>query len=298
MKRSRPTALGAAEAGFLAEMDRRGLPVFVVKDHAADLPGIVAPQQLRDLLHSLCEKGRLEHIERGKYLVLPRAATGTWQEHPFVVAAGIAPQPSYVTGWAALAHQRLTTQLPRVVHVALREKTRKPINFQGTRYQFLFQHASRFYAYAEEEFAALNGAANVPVNVATPVKAILDGLDDERIAGGFEEIVGAVHRFCLALDESGSWSGFVDDVSRYPNLAVVARLGYILSRLSRLDESGDGDAGLTVPREVLDHLHSITRRAGSHPLLSTARPESPSAGDTTWRVRVNVPDDLFEQAVA
>lgn len=295
MKRRNAAPLGAAEAGFLAEMDRRGLPIFVVKDHAADLPGIGDPQQLRDLLNSLSKKGRLEHIERGKYLVLPRAASGTWQEHPFVTANGIAPRPSYVTGWAALAHHHLTTQLPRVVHVALRQKTRKPLYFQGTRYEFLFQQASRFYGYSEEEFAALNGAANVSVNVATPIKAILDSLGDERIAGSFEEIVGAVHRLGLALDGPGAWREVVDTASQYPNQAVVARLGYILSQLIRVDEA-TGD-GLTVPAAVLDRLHAVTRRIGSRPLLATTRPAFPSTSDARWHLQVNVPDEQFEQAV-
>lgn len=288
MKRVSGVSLGPEESRFLTEMDRNGWAVFRVREHSELLPDFPA-ERLHKVVSGLAAKGRLQRIERGKYLVLPRAATRSWHEHPFVIAAGIAPSPSYITGWAALAHYDLTTQIPRVVHVALREQRKQPVNFQGTLYQFVFQDVQKFYGYDEVDMPALNGAANVSVNVASPVKALLDALDNERLAGGIGEIIAAVHRYVLGEAGEHHWDRVAQQLQRYPSRAAVARLGYILETLSN-------DSASSKAKTMLGELRPLVRHSGDYPPLSTTLPTNGSRPDSAWHLRVNVPEELFAEA--
>lgn len=272
----RSLVTGPLEARLLTELERREIVVFSVARHRALLEGF-SPVQLRDVLHGLSAKGSLLRIERGKYLVVPRAARGGWHEHPFVIATGIAPAACYISYWSALSFHNLTTQLPRAVYAALRETQKDPVTFQGWRYQFVHLAADKFYGFREHEFTALNGAATVRVPVAEPEKAILDALDNELLAGGMTEVIGAIRRGL----EDGTLSAdrFAECAARYPNRAVVARLGYIL------EHAGAG------------RVSSLLTLMGEHrgtPYLSTGAPRGSAPVDPTWGVRVNVPADVFD----
>lgn len=273
---ARSLATGPLEARLLTELERRQIVVLSVARHRVLLEGF-SPAQLRDVLHGLSAKGSLLRIERGKYLVVPRAARGGWHEHPFVIATGIAPADCYISYWSALSFHHLTTQLPRAVYVALRETQKDPITFQGWRYQFVHLAAEKFYGIRDHEFTALNGAATVQVPVAEPEKAILDALDDELLAGGMTEIIGAIRRGL----EGGTLSTdrFIACTARYPNRAAVARLGYLL------EHAGAGR---------VDGLLALLEGHRGAPYLSTGAPRGSAPVDPTWRVRVNVPADVFE----
>ena len=184
---SRRLETGPQEARLLTELERNGIAVLALRRHRPLLAGF-SDSQLRDLVHGLWRKGWLDRIEPGKYVVVPRAARRGWRKHPFVVAAGIAPRDSYVSFWSALSHHDLTEQLPRVVYVATLGVKKPELVHRGWRYRFVPLAAPKFFGFATEEFAALNGAARVEVPVAEPEKAILDSLDHERIAGGIAEV--------------------------------------------------------------------------------------------------------------
>ena len=101
---------------------------------------------------------------------------------------------------------------------------KRALCFQGWSYRFIHRAQRSFCGFHEQKMIGLNGAVRVDVAVADPKKAILDSLDDEALAGGFSEIVKAIQRGfadgTLALDRLVAYS------LRYPNKAVVARLGH------------------------------------------------------------------------
>lgn len=278
-KRIRKYATGEQEALLLREMERRGLPVFSVPEHTRTLSRL-QPAQIRNTLHRLVGKGAVIPIERGRYLVLPRAARHRWSEQPYVLAQGIAPSPSYVSFWSALAYHELTTQLPRVVYMATDGVRKRPVAFQGWHFRFVPLSPAKFYGSSVHEFPALNGAATVEVSIATPAKAIVDSLDGQLLAGGFTEIVGAVRRGL----EAGKLPAeeVAVTTARFPNRSVVARLGYILDRLG-----ADEHAALLRPR---------VRTHGEPPRLSSTWP-SGGPVNTRWHLRINIPGDFFDEDV-
>jgi predicted transcriptional regulator of viral defense system len=272
----RHLATGPQEARVLTELERRGISILALPRDPLFLPDL-SDGHFRKLLHTLSAKRWLLPIERGKYLVVPRAARGSWGEHPFVVAAGIAPSDYYVSFWSALSHHRLTEQVPRIVYVALRGARKPEVRFQGWRYRFVTLTATKFYGYAPIEFTALNGAARVDVEIAQPEKAILDSLDNEHLAGGFPEIVKALQRGF----ESGVLAGsrLVDYTVRYPNAAVGARLGYLLQRLDRPEARA---------------LRPIAGQLKHPAFLSLRAPREGARLDPAWRLYLNVADGVFE----
>ncbi|HEV2125627.1 MAG TPA: hypothetical protein VGW38_22975 [Chloroflexota bacterium] len=276
MKGERTLGTGPQEARVLTELERRGISILALPRDPSFLPDI-SDGHFRKLLHSLRTKGWLLPIEHGKYLVVPRAARGSWGEHPFVIAAGIAPNDYYVSFWSALSHHRLTEQVPRIAYVALCGSRKKEVSFQGWRYRFVTVSAGKFFGYAPAEFTALNGAARIDVEIAEPEKAILDSLDNEHLAGGFPEIVKALQRGFQGGMLSGS--RLVEYTKRYPNAAVGARLGYLLQRLDRPEARA--------LRPIVDRL--------KHPVfLSLQAPREAATFDPTWRLNVNVADEHFE----
>ncbi len=280
----RVLSTGPAEAKFLTDLERLEIPVFSLKRHRTLLDDIADPD-LYDLLTRLEDKGWVQRVERGIYVIVPRAARRTWHEHPFIIAAAMAPDPYYISYWSALSFHNMTTQMPQIVVVVIpadHRRRRAQVTFQGYRYWFVSRRQTTFFGAQPHDMTGLNGAAHVEVMIADPGKAILDSLDDERLAGGMAEIIGALRRGLA----NGSLSPphLVDDALRYPNKAVINRLGYLLSR------SG-------ADKDVLDTLRERVRRTGYPPYLSSAAPRVEAHRDPEWNVMVNLSDDSFEDGV-
>ncbi len=188
----RVLATGPAESRFLTDLERLEIPVFSLKRHRTLLDDI-ADSELYDLLTALEDKGWLLRVERGTYVVVPRAARRTWHEHPFIIAAAMAPDPYYISYWSALSFHNMTTQMPQVVVVVIPadyRRRRAQVTFQGYRYWFVSRRQATFFGAQPHDMIGLNGAAHVEVMIADPGKAILDSLDDERLAGGMAELSG------------------------------------------------------------------------------------------------------------
>ncbi len=118
---NRVLATGRAESRLLADLERQEIPVLSLKKHRA-LLGDIDDQTLYDLLTQLQGKGWLLRIEQGTYVVVPRAARRTWHEHPFIIAAAMAPDPYYISYWSALSFHNLTTQMPPLVSKGWRKQ--------------------------------------------------------------------------------------------------------------------------------------------------------------------------------
>lgn len=277
----RVLSTGPAESRFLTDMERLEIPVFSLKRHRTLLDDIADPD-LYDLLTELEDKGWLLRVEQGTYVVVPRAARRTWHEHPFIIAAAMASDPYYISYWSALSFHNLTTQLPQSVVVVIaadHRRRRSQVTFQGYHYQFVSRSETTFFGIHAHDMTGLNGAAHVEVMIADPGKAILDSLDDERLAGGIAEIIESV---CRGLaNGSLSLSHLIDDALRYPNRAVINRLGYILSH------SG-------VDKEALDALRGRVCRTGYPPYLSSVAPRVEAHRDPEWNVLVTLSDDSLE----
>ncbi|HEY8691947.1 MAG TPA: hypothetical protein VIR57_04320 [Chloroflexota bacterium] len=260
---------------ILRALDRTDTPVFSMRKHR-DLLADVSDQQLHKALHLLESRGYLQAIERGKYLVLPRAGSGgAWQENPFVVADAIAADPHYLSYWSALSYWNLTTQLPRTVYVVIVEGRPRVLSFQHHQFRFVLRPRAYFYGFEEVEIAAATGA-EIFVPFATPEKAILDSLDNENLAGGLPEIIEAVRR---GLDMKRlDADRLITEGVRYPTAAVALRLGYLLQRLGFADK--------------LQPLRD-RRTRGRPALLRPGAAIQQGPIDRDWNLAINASEGLF-----
>ena len=268
--------LGPLGSHILRTLDRANRPVLNLRKDRALLADLSNPQ-LHRALHWLETAGYLQAIERGKYLVLPRAgAGGAWQEHPLIIADAIAPEPHYISYWSALSYWNLTTQLPTTVYVVIASGRPRRVSFQQHHYRFVLRPAAYFYGFENVDVTSSN-VMEISLAMATPEKAILDSLDDENLAGGLPEIIEGVRRGLEA--KRLTVGSLVDEAQRYPTSAVALRLGYLLQRL--------GYAAETRPLQA-------RRTRGRPALLRPGAAVLKGAVDRDWNLVINASEELLE----
>lgn len=159
---------------------------------------------------------------------------------PLRGGGGVGPRRLLLAYWAALSFHGLSEQLPRIVHVALKERQRPARRFQGVEYRFVRLVGHKFFGFRPERFPVLNGAALVEIFVATPEKALLDSLEQPQYAGGLPEVLRALRRGLE--DGTLRLARLLEDAQSLGNAATLARLGYVLTRLGGRGGASAGTA--------------------------------------------------------
>jgi predicted transcriptional regulator of viral defense system len=263
--------LSAEEAGLLAHLAGKGKEIFTIKDGYAYWDGDPnTPFRLRDLE----EKGWLERLERGKYLIIPLEAgpEREWTENAFVVAGHLV-QPAAIAYWSALHHWNLTEQVPRVTYVqTTARKFQRQKEVLGLRFRFVTVTPRKFFG-LHREFVD-----HRQFQVTDREKTLLDCLDRIDLAGGIPEVMKA-----LRTDVNGfDWSRVNDYLERFGSGAIVKRVGFLVEAMQLdIPERSERLAGwadrITAGLAVLDP--------------SSRRP--PHRIATRWRLRVNVDEALL-----
>jgi predicted transcriptional regulator of viral defense system len=265
------TGLSTEEASFLAQFAGEGKEIFTVTDAYAywdDDPN--TPFRLRDLE----EKGWLERLERGKYLIVPLEAglAREWTENAFVIAAHLV-QPAAVAYWSALHHWNLTEQVPRLTYVqTTSRKFRRRKEVLGLRFRFITVTPRKFFGLNRETLD------HKRYQVTDREKTLIDCLDRLDLAGGIAEVLGALR---AGLDEF-DWSRLDNYLGRFRSGAVIKRLGFLIEAME-----------LAIPdREPRLAAWARNLTAGLAML-------DPSSGQTNhriatrWNLRVNVDNAML-----
>jgi len=162
------------------------------------------------------DRGLVERIERGKYLIIPlESEKGKYTLHEFVIASHLV-QPSAIAYWSALHYHGLTEQIPITVFVqtTARKKNRQ-LEVFGVDYRIVRVKPEKFFGFKKEWIEETS------VTVTDREKTVIDCLDRPEYAGGIVEAAKALEN--ASLDR--------ENLSRYAlmigNNAVVRRLGYL-----------------------------------------------------------------------
>lgn len=109
------TELGPKEAEFISMVASKGRLSFTI--HEA-VPYWGSRKRTRQKLSHLVQKGWLERIERGQYIVVPFEAgpERKWSENPYIIAS-LLTKPAVIAYWSAIRFWNWTEQMPRVVYV-------------------------------------------------------------------------------------------------------------------------------------------------------------------------------------
>lgn len=263
-------SLSDAEASFLTTVAAKGKDIFTTEDAYEVLGESTAT---RDALDRLVEKGWLERIERGKYLIVPLEAgpDRTWSEDAYVIAGHLV-SPSMVAYWSALNYWNLTEQAPRITYVqtTARKENRNP-TVLGMQFRIIRVKAEKFFG------SHVYHVGEAPVSVTDREKTIIDCLDRPELSGGVAEVAKALREG----DGEFNWERATEDLGRFGSGTVVKRLGFLVESLE------------------LAHPPDQELLAGWQKLLTTGisplDPSSPRKGHrivTRWRIDVNLPEPV------
>ena len=262
-------SLSDAEASFLTTLAASGKQIFVTKD-GYDLLG--KGKTTRDALARLVDKGWLERIEKGKYLIVPLEAgpDRTWTEDAHVIAGHLV-SPAMVSHWSALNYWNLTEQVPRVTYVqtTARKENRRP-RVLGMQFRIVRVKPRKFFGSHGYR------AGEWPVEVTDLEKTIVDCLDRPDLSGGLDQVGKAL----LAGDGDFDWDRTTMYLCRFGSGAVVKRLGFLVEALE-----------LAHPPEPRMLNEWLDLRTAGISKLDPSSPREPHRITIRWRIEVNLPEE-------
>jgi len=259
--------LSTRESRLLAQLAGAGHQIISVDDIETTLE--VPPNTAREIASRLTEKGWLDRLFPGRYLIIPLAAgeEGMYTTHEYLIAAHVA-EPMYIGYYSALSHHGLTEQVPRTVYVVTptRAKSRE---IHGVSYRVTTVTGRKFFGFVP---ISIEGTT---IQVSDLEKTLVDCADHPEFCGGLRELATALR----TADERGcDWLTVGEYLERLDNGAATKRIVYLADQL-----------GIDLPaREEL--VASFTSGYSS---LDPTRPDTGST-DSTYRLRINVEPAMLE----
>jgi len=259
--------LSTRESRLLARLAGAGHQIISVDDIETTLE--VPPNTAREIASRLTEKGWLDRLFPGTYLIVPLTAgeEAVYTTHEYLIAAHVA-EPMYIGYYSALSHHGLTEQVPRTVYVVTPTRAQSR-EIHGVPYRVTTVTERKFFGF---EPTSIEGTT---VQVSDLEKTLVDCADHPEFCGGLRELATAMR----TADERGcDWVTVGEYLERFNNGAATKRIVYLADQL-----------GIDLPaREEL--VASFT--SGYSPLDPT-RPDTGST-DSTYRLRINVEPATLE----
>ena len=253
--------LSTRESRLLTRLAGAGHQIISVDDIETTLE--VPPNTAREIASRLTEKGWLDRLFSGTYLIIPLAAgeEAVYTTHEYLIAAHVA-EPMYIGYYSALSHHGLTEQVPRTVYVVTPTRAQSR-EIHGVPYRVTTVTERKFFGF---EPTSIEGTT---VQVSDLEKTLVDCADHPEFCGGLRELATAVR----TVDERGcDWLTVGEYLERLDNGAATKRIVYLADEL---------DIDLPT-REAL--LKSFT---GGYSLLDPTRNEQ-GRYDSEYRLQINV----------
>jgi predicted transcriptional regulator of viral defense system len=221
---TKEVVLGSNELKLLFTLEEKDKKIFTSNEAHSILGN--SDSAVKNVLYRLRNKGRIEKIEKGKYLLIPAKAgyNGSWSEIPYLVAQYLI-EPYYIGFWSALNYWGMTEQTPRTVFVATIKRKRDLI-YGSTRFEFVTLSENRFFGFVEQEIS------EGKFKVSSKEKTVLDCLAYPRYCGGLEEVVKGIWNARNELD----FREMVNLGNRFRVSVVTRRLGYILENVLDIEK--------------------------------------------------------------
>jgi predicted transcriptional regulator of viral defense system len=178
-------------------------------------------ESLRVSLSRLEQRGMIERIEKGKYLIIPLGAEkGKYTLHEFVIGSQLI-SPYAISYWSALNFYGLTEQIPIVVFIQTPiQKKHRNIKIFGVQYKIVKIKESKCFAIRKEWIE------ETQINITDKEKTIIDCLDKPQYCGGIIEVVKALK------NNKFDRKKLEDYAQRIGNSGVLRRLGYLCELLN------------------------------------------------------------------
>ncbi|MFY9301436.1 MAG: type IV toxin-antitoxin system AbiEi family antitoxin [Candidatus Nitrosotenuis sp.] len=226
----RNIVLGPNENRLLLNLAASGKAVFTINEAQKILGSTIS--SVKHVLMGLTEKGRLQRIERGKYLLIPEEAgiERFWAEEPWIIVPHLVNE-YYVGFWTAMNYWGMTEQIPYTVFVVTtRQKKKTILKFGNQKFQFITFSRKKFFGFVEEK------STKTKFNISSKEKTIVDGLMHPEYCGGITEVTKAMWNVRKEIN----WNTVLDMAKQVGINVVLRRLGYLLQILeleSNISES-------------------------------------------------------------
>ncbi|WP_435185867.1 type IV toxin-antitoxin system AbiEi family antitoxin domain-containing protein [Halobellus sp. EA9] len=261
--------LSTRESRLLARLAGAGHQIISVDDIETTLE--VPPNTAREIASRLTEKGWLDRLFPGTYLIIPLTAgeEAVYTTHEYLIAAHVA-EPMYIGYYSALSHHGLTEQVPRTVYVVTPTRAQSR-EIHGVPYRVTTVTERKFFGF---EPTSIEGTT---VQVSDLEKTLVDCADHPEFCGGLRKLATAMR----TADERGcDWDTVGEYLERLDNGAATKRIVYLADQL-----------GIDLPaREEL-----VASFTSGYSLLDPTRPDTGST-DSTYRLRINVEPAMLEPA--
>ena len=259
-------SLSTRESRALSQLASEGRQIITIDDIEDTLDS--SRKSATDMAYSLKEKGWLERIAQGKYMILPLAAgeNAVYTEHEFVIASALV-DPMYIGYWSAMNHHGLTEQLSRTVYLVTTERVQTR-EIHGVEYRPVSVTEQKFFGYQP------TAVGSAQVNIASIEKTLVDCADHPEFCGGIGELAKAMQN---ATEKRCSWETVVEYLCRVGNGAATKRIVYLADKL-----------GIDLP-EYRDIVENFTT---GYPLLDPTR-EATGTRDSKYQLRLNVEPEAF-----
>jgi predicted transcriptional regulator of viral defense system len=265
-KETQRKGLSTRESRALSRLASENRQVITISDIAdiIDIPR----KSAKDMAYALKEKGWLERIAHGKYLILPLAAgeNAVYTEHEFVIASALV-EPMYIGYWSALNHHGMTEQLSRTVYVVTTARAEER-EIHGVTYRPVTVTEQKFFGYHPTVVGSNQ------VNVSSIEKTLVDCADHPEFCGGIAELATGMEN---AVDTRCSWERVVEYLRRVGNGAATKRLVYLADQL---------DIDLPEYRDLVENFTT------GYPLLDPTR-DATGTRDSQYQLRLNISPDAF-----
>lgn len=262
-------SLSKQEAEFLTTFSAYGKRVFTYQ-HAADY--WQSKVAATNTLGRLVQKGWLQRLERGLYMIIPLEAgpERLWSENALVLGSSLI-SPGAVAYWSALRFWNMTEQIPRVQFIQT-TKRKKAITIQGVEFKFI--HVAERYYFG----ISTRKIEDIPITVTDREKTIIDSASRLDLSGGIIQLAQAVKSSLNSID----WEKLDRYLVQWGGGVVAKRLGYLVETLSL--SIPDRDAKLTHWQEMISKG------------VSQLEPGSGRTGPviTRWQLQINVPLEFQE----
>lgn len=219
--------LGHTELKLVLELEKEEKKVFDTED-AYRILG-TSKDSVNTALYRLRKKGRIEEIERGKYLLVPARAgyEGKWAEMPFLIARHLV-EPYYIGFASALNYWSMTEQVPSLTYIVTTRR-KKDVKYGPLRFVFVTLTENRFFGSIEE---TIDGK---PVYISDREKTIIDCLLHPEYCGGLDEAAKAIWESWEDLDKKR----MLEHAEKIGVKVVKRRLFYLLDVLELKDKEID-----------------------------------------------------------
>ncbi|WP_042662298.1 type IV toxin-antitoxin system AbiEi family antitoxin [Haloferax sp. ATB1] len=259
-------SLSTRESQVLSRLASENRQVISIGDiaNALDIPR----KSAKDMAYALKEKGWLERIVHGKYLIIPLAAgeNPVYTEHEFVIASALV-EPMYIGYWSAMNHHGLTEQLSRTVYIVTTTRAQER-EIHGVTYRPVTVTEQKFFGYQPA------AVGTNQVNISSIEKTLVDCADHPEFCGGIGELAKAMQN---AVDMRCSWGRVIEYLRRVRNGAATKRIVYLADQL---------DIDLPGYSSIVENFTT------GYPLLDPTR-KAKGTRDSKYQLRLNVSPESF-----